>query len=362
MSRRTPLFDRHVSAGAQIVDFGGWDMPLHYGSQIDEHHRVRDSAGVFDVSHMTIVDVGGADSEPYLARLLANNVGKLARPGAGLYSCMLNESGGIIDDLIAYRRSGEDFRIVVNAATRDRDLEWMHSVAANFEVKLSERVDLAMLAVQGPDARARVAPLLPGGAEAALQVEPFFSIERDQWFIARTGYTGEDGWEIILPADDGQRLWDSVIEAGVQPCGLGARDTLRLEAGLSLYGQDMDESTSPLVSGLGWTVAWEPAQREFIGRAALESDRARDDREKFVGLVLQERGIMRHGQRVITASGEGVITSGGFSPTIQRSIALARISGDATGSCRVVIRKAEREAKIVRPPFVRNGRILVDVT
>jgi aminomethyltransferase len=363
MANKTPLFDRHVAAGAQMVDFGGWDMPLHYGSQIDEHHSVREFAGVFDVSHMTIVEVNGAQSRTYLRRLLANDVEKLTDPGTGLYSCMLNDHGGVVDDLIAYRRLDGGYRLIVNAATRTQDLAWMGSVAADFEVALDERADLIMLAVQGPDACSVVAPLLPDDlSNAALNLASFACVEIDDVFVARTGYTGEDGWEILLPVESGLRLWDDILAVGIMPCGLGARDTLRLEAGLSLYGQDMDVETSPLVSGLGWTVAWQPHDREFIGRQALEVERDRQDRNKLVGLILQDRGIMRHGQRVITPAGDGIITSGGFSPTIQRSIALARIPGEATGDCRVEIRNTERRAKIVRPPFVRNGRILVDLT
>jgi aminomethyltransferase len=363
MTNKTPLFDRHVAAGAQMVDFGGWDMPLHYGSQIDEHHRVRESAGAFDVSHMTIVEVSGAQSRTYLRRLLANDIAKLTDPGTGLYSCMLNDRGGVVDDLIAYRRVGNAYRLIVNAATRLRDLAWMKSVAADFELALQERTDLIMLAVQGPDACAAAAPWLPGAVgPAALKLASFACVERDEVFVARTGYTGEDGWEIILPVESGLRLWDDIVAAGIAPCGLGARDTLRLEAGLSLYGQDMDEETSPLVSALGWTVAWEPGERDFVGRQALENERNRLNQEKLVGLILQDRGIMRHGQRVITPAGDGIITSGSFSPTIRRSIALARLPGAVTGDCRVEIRNAERRAKIVRPPFVRNGRILVDIT
>jgi len=363
MTQRTPLFAKHVLAGAQIVDFSGWEMPLHYGSQIDEHHKVREFAGVFDVSHMTVVEVVGVQSRTYLRRLLANDIAKLTDPGTGLYSCMLNERGGVVDDLIAYRRIDDEYRLIVNAATRVQDLSWMDSVAAQFDVALQERTDLIMLAVQGPQACAAVAELLPGElSTAALKLKSFACIEHEEVFVARTGYTGEDGWEILLPVESGLLLWDEILAAGITPCGLGARDTLRLEAGLSLYGQEMDEQTSPLVSGLGWTVAWQPDERDFIGREALEHERGRPDADKLVGLILQDRGIMRHGQRVITPAGDGIITSGGFSPTIQRSIALARIPSEATDDCRVQIRTAERRARIVRPPFVRNGRVLVDLT
>lgn len=362
MPEKTPLYERHVEAGARTVDFGGWDMPLHYGSQIDEHYAVRESAGIFDVSHMTIVDVVGQDAEDYLRRLLANDVAKLDTPGAGLYGCMLNESGGVVDDLIVYRRAAGDYRVVVNAATRVQDLDWMVRVAADFTVTIKERAELIMLAIQGPKATALAAPLLPAALrQQALDQKPFSSVGGDDWFVARTGYTGEDGWEIVLDVDAGCRLWDGALAAGIRPCGLGARDTLRLEAGLALYGQDMDRKTSPLVSALGWTVAWEPVTRSFIGRAAIEQQREQGPDAKLIGLVLEDRGIMRHGQRVLTGSGAGMVTSGGFSPTMQRSIALARVPADAEGTCLVQIRNEKRNAKIVRPPFVRRGRVLVDL-
>jgi aminomethyltransferase len=360
MGNRTPLFDRHGAAAAKIVDFGGWDMPLHYGSQIDEHHAVRQSAGLFDVSHMTVVDIGGRDARAYLERLLANDVGKLATPGRGLYSCMLNATGGVVDDLIAYRTTENEYRLVVNAATRAKDLAWMAAEAARFSVDVQEKADLMMLAVQGPLACERAAPLLPESLAArALELKPFHCAGDGQIFVARTGYTGEDGWEIVLDVESGLRFWDAACASGILPCGLGARDTLRLEAGLNLYGQDMDETTSPFISGLGWTVDMQSETRDFVGRTALQAEKLGGIREKFVGLVLGDRGIMRHGQRVVTASGDGIVTSGGFSPTMQCSIALARVPADAVGQCEVEIRNGMRGARIVRPPFVRKGVIVI---
>lgn len=364
MANRTPLYDRHVAAGAKIVDFGGWEMPLHYGSQIDEHHVVRKSAGIFDVSHMTVVEVTGDDAYLYLRRLLANDIAKLTEPGRGLYSCMLNETGGVVDDLIAYRMTGGmtggDYRLVVNAATREQDLLWMRKVAESFAVALRERTDLVMLAVQGPEARRMVAPLLPTAvADPAMALGSFRCADFDGLCVARTGYTGEDGWEIILDVDSGLELWDAACAAGINSCGLGARDTLRLEAGLSLYGQDMDQTTSPLISGLDWTVAWDPADRDFVGRDMLQDEKTRGIKEKMVGLVLDDRGIMRKGQKVITDSGDGVVTSGGFSPTIQCSIALARVPVGAADACQVEIRNAVRRARIVKPPFVRKGVVTI---
>jgi len=344
-----------------MVDFGGWDMPVQYGSQIAEHHAVRRGAGVFDVSHMCVVDLRGARVRPFLQKLLANDVGKLKAPGKALYGCMLKETGGVIDDLIVYFLDESWFRAVVNAGTRDKDLAWMREHAAQFGVQLTERTDLAMLAVQGPEARGKAASLLsPAGATAALGLEPFFGREIDGWFVARTGYTGEDGFEIMLPGTEAERVWKALNAAGVASSGLGARDTLRLEAGMNLYGSDMDESTHPFESGLGWTVALEPRERVFIGREALEAIRARGPQRRLVGLLLEGRGVLRSHQKVLVAdAGEGEITSGTFSPTLERSIALARVPAAAGSSVQVDIRGKLLDARIVRPPFVRHGKALV---
>ena len=360
MALRTALYDRHHAANARMVDFGGWDMPLHYGSQIAEHHAVRDAAGLFDVSHMQVVDVSGAGSTAYLQLLLANDVGKLGETGSGLYSCMLNHNGGIVDDLIVYHRSGDDYRVVVNAATSDSDLTWMNEIAVDHDVQIEALGNQIILAAQGPQARERVAAHLSGSAGAdALTLPPFHSLDREDFFIARTGYTGEDGWELILDRDSGIALWNELINDGIAPCGLGARDTLRLEAGLNLNGQDMDPSVTPLECGLAWTVAWLPDGRDFVGRAALERQRDAGVTKKMVGLLLDDRGIMRAGQRVDTDSGAGIVTSGGFSPTLQVSVALARVPAVANGRCTVEIRNRSRGARMLRPPFVRHGEIMI---
>jgi aminomethyltransferase len=310
---------------------------------------------------MCVVDLRGARVRPFLQRLLANDVGKLEAPGKALYGCMLKETGGVIDDLIAYFLDESWFRAVVNAGTRDKDLAWMRQHAAQFGVQLTERTDLAMLAVQGPEARGKAASLLsPAGSTAALGLEPFFGREIDGWFVARTGYTGEDGFEIMLPGTEAERAWQALNSAGVASSGLGARDTLRLEAGMNLYGSDMDESTHPFESGLGWTVALEPHERAFIGREALEAVRARGPQRKLVGLLLEGRGVLRSHQKVLVAdAGEGEITSGTFSPTLERSIALARVPAAAGSSVQVDIRGKLHDARIVRPPFVRHGKALV---
>ena len=364
MTRKTILNDSHRALGARMVDFGGWDMPIHYGSQIDEHHQVRRDAGMFDVSHMTVVDLHGDQARPFLRQLLANSVDKLKQPGKALYACMLNEQGGIIDDLIVYFLREDWFRLVVNASTREKDLAWIGRHAAGFGVEVRERDDLAMIAVQGPNARERVAGLVGGedatmlgklGRFAAREVAgtPFGDL-----FVARTGYTGEDGFEVVVPETGAVALWDALLQAGVKPAGLGARDTLRLEAGLNLYGQDMDESVSPFEAALGWTVALDEG-RDFIGRPTLEQHRRDGAPRQMIGLVMDEKGVLRHGQRVLTPAGDGEILSGTFSPTIGKAIAFARVpAGEMGEGVRVDIRGREVPVRVVSFPFVREGRIL----
>jgi aminomethyltransferase len=346
-----------------MVDFGGWDMPVQYSSQIGEHHAVRRGAGVFDVSHMCVIDLRGHRVREFLEKLVANDVGKLREPGKALYSCMLTESGGVMDDLIVYYLGEQWFRLVVNAGTRDKDLAWIRQQAQPFAVEVAERTDLAMLAVQGPEARAKVANLLsPAGAEVALALGTFVGREIEGWFIARTGYTGEDGFEIMLPATAVVSVWKALNAMGVASCGLGARDTLRLEAGMNLYGNDMDETHNPLESGLAWTVAFEPGAREFIGRKALEDIRAKGNIPKFVGLLLEDRGVLRSHQKVIAPGvGEGETTSGTFSPTLERSIAFARVPAGTGDKVQVDIRGKLLSARVVKPPFVRAGKPRIDL-
>ena len=363
MGSRTPLYDNHVAAGARIVDFGGWDMPLHYGSQKEEHHAVRQHAGVFDVSHMTIVDLTGDNVRQFLQHLVANDVAKLKDYGKALYTCMLNEQGGVIDDLIIYFIADTEYRLIVNAATRDKDLAWIAKQAEPFGVHVNERTELAMLAVQGPKARELAAPLIDAEyRDAALALKPFNGLQAGDLFVARTGYTGEDGWEIVVHNDRAGALWDRLLAAGVAPCGLGARDTLRLEAAMNLYGSDMDETISPLEAGLDWTVAWEPADRDFTGRGPLETLRTDPNKRRFVGLLLEDKGVLRNHQKVIVDGiGEGEITSGGFSPTIGKSIALARVPAGDYERAQVEVRGKLLNVRIVKTPFVRNGQIRIDV-
>lgn len=361
--KTTALNDRHRAAGARMVDFGGWDMPIHYGSQIEEHHAVRQDAGMFDVSHMTVVDLTGTRVRDFLRFLLANDVAKLKTAGKALYSCMLNERGGVIDDLIVYYLDDEFFRVVVNAATRDKDLAWIEQQAGAFGVVMRERDDLAMLAVQGPNGREKMASTLDTSArEQVLALKPFTALQLDEEFVARTGYTGEDGFEVIISHDVIGQLWDALVAAGVRPCGLGARDTLRLEAGMHLYGQDMDEDTLPLACGLAWTVAFEPAERDFIGRAALESARDGGVATRLVALLLEGRGVIRAGQTVmVNGEAAGTVTSGTFSPTLKRAIGLAQVTAAVGDQCSVDIRGKAIDASVHNPPFVRHGNIKISL-
>lgn len=360
MGQRTPLYDLHLALGAKLVDFGGWDMPLHYGSQVEEHHQVRRDCGVFDVSHMTVIDVTGPQAKPWLQRLLANDVHRLHEIGQALYSAMLDPEGGIIDDMIVYL-TANGYRLVVNAATRHKDLAWMHAQAVEFDVHVHECTDLAMLAIQGPKARATLAEVLDQAKAQVVQgLKPFEARAEGNWYIARTGYTGEDGVEIILPAVEAQGLFNDLVGAGIAPIGLGARDTLRLEAGMNLYGQDMDEANSPLASNMAWSVCWEPENRDFIGRTALEAERRNGIDRKLVGLVLEERGVLRAHQVVrISQIGEGEITSGSFSPTLSKSIALARVPMATADRAEVEIRGKWYPVRVVKPTFVRHGKTLI---
>ena len=362
MGKRTPFYDLHLQAHAKIVDFADWDMPLHYGSQIQEHHSIRKQAGMFDVSHMGIVDLLGQDTQLFLRRLLANNIDRLSS-GKALYTCMLNEHGGIIDDLIVYKIADTMYRLVINAGTRAKDLAWMKSQIVSLRVEMIERTDLVMLAVQGPLAKEKLIHCLSlPGIETIQQLKPFTFIVLGDCFIARTGYTGEDGYEMIFPSSEAATYWQACLLAGIQPCGLGARDTLRLEAGLNLYGSDMDETVTPLESNLTWTVALQPTDRDFIGRVALEKQLKEGVKRRLVGLILNGPGIMRNHQKVfITHHDEGEVTSGGYSPTLEKSIAFARLPAITTSQCFVEIRNKRIPAHIVQLPFVRSGKKMVTV-
>lgn len=356
MAKRTPFYDLHLKANAKIVDFAGWDMPLHYGSQIQEHHQVRQHAGMFDVSHMGVVDLHGSDATAYLRLLLANNVDRLSA-GKALYTCMLNDQGGVIDDLIVYKIADDFYRIVINAGTREKDIAWMQAHAQSFDIQLIERTDFVMLAIQGPEIKDKITHIFSDDqVETIRHLKPFTFAMANDWFVARTGYTGEDGYEIILPEQDAEKLWQVCLSAGIAPCGLGARDTLRLEAGLNLYGSDMDESVTPLESNLAWTVILNP-DRLFIGRAALETQTQQGIKRQLVGLVLDGPGVIRNHQKVwVEGNGEGEVTSGGYSPTLEKSIALARVPAEIGETCLVEIRNKKIPAHVIKPPFVRHGK------
>lgn len=364
MTQQTPLFEQHQACGARMVDFHGWMMPLHYGSQMDEHHAVRTDAGMFDVSHMTIVDLKGARTREFLRYLLANDVAKLTVPGKALYTGMLNASAGVIDDLIVYFMTEDFFRLVVNSATREKDLAWIGEHATPFGVELTLRDDLSLIAVQGPQAQEKAQTLFDEAQRQAVAgMKPFFGVQAGELFIATTGYTGEAGYEIALPNEQAADFWQKLLAAGVKPAGLGARDTLRLEAGMNLYGQEMDEGVSPLAANMGWTVAWLPEDRNFIGREALESQREKGT-EQLVGLIMTEKGVLRNELPVRFTDGEGnllegVITSGSFSPTLGCSIALARVPAGIGEQAIVQIRNREMPVKVTKPIFVRAGKPVV---
>ena len=358
--KQTALIDSHRQAGAKLVDFAGWEMPLHYGSQLEEHHQVRRDAGMFDVSHMLAVDIGGSKARAFLRYLLANDVAKLSTPGAALYSCMLNSEGGVLDDLIVYQLDEQRFRLVVNAGTAEKDLAWLELQRPQFQVLVTPRRDLAIIAVQGPGSREKTWQALPQLHAATQTLQPFHAASIEEYFVARTGYTGEDGFEIILPAMRAQAAWHALAAQGVKPAGLGARDTLRLEAGMNLYGQDMDENVSPLECGLAWTLTlknqYAPQdERDFIGKAALLR---KPPERKRVGLLLLDRGVLRAHQQIKQG---GEITSGGFAPTLNRSVALARVpNAISTGQeVQVMVRDQALRARVVDPPFVRNGKVLI---
>ncbi len=357
--KHTPLYQAHVDAGGKMVDFGGWEMPLNYGSQIEEHHQVRTDVGMFDVSHMTVVDFKGVEAKKFLQTLIANDVDKLKTEGKALYSCMLNETGGVVDDLIVYYLNEQDYRMVINAGTTEKDIAWINAQADGFDVSVEPKFDLAMIAVQGPNAREKVFAAMPGVEEVAGELKPFNAASLGGLFIARTGYTGEDGFEIMLPEKSAEFTWKMLLEAGVKPCGLGARDTLRLEAGMSLYGSEMNDEVSPLEAALTWTIDLTNEDRNFVGRNALEALRDEGVKKTIVGLILEGRGVIRDHQKVVTSVGDGEVTSGSFSPTMGKAIALARVPMGATGSCEIEMRNKLVSAKIVKPPFVRNGKVLV---
>ena len=356
----TPFHQNHIEAGGKLVDFAGWELPVNYGSQIAEHEAVRTDAGMFDVSHMLVTDVFGEQAKAFFRKLLANDVDKLAFVGKALYSALLNDNGGVIDDLIVYRMNEAEtqYRIVSNGATREKDSAQFQKIGQAFGVNLTPRTDLAMLAVQGPKAVEKLLSVKPEWAAQVNALKPFQGHDfGDDWFVARTGYTGEDGVEVILPATEASEFFKALQAAGVQPCGLGARDTLRMEAGMNLYGNDMDDDTSPLEAGMGWTVDLKDDTRDFVGKAALVALKEKGVAVKQVGLLLDKGGVLRAGMEVVTEKGNGITTSGVFSPSLKQSIAIARVPKDFNGdSAKVLMRGKEVDVRVLKLPFVRNGQ------
>jgi len=358
--KTTPFHQAHKDAGAKLVDFAGWELPIHYGSQIAEHEAVRTDAGMFDVSHMLVTDVTGEKAKAFFRKLLANDVAKLGFVGKALYSAMLNDQGGVIDDLIVYRGNEAEtqYRIVSNGATREKDSAQFQKIGAEFGIKLTPRYDLAMLAVQGPKAIAKLLTVKPEWTDTINGLKPFQGADLgNDWFVARTGYTGEDGVEVILPGSEAEAFFKALQQAGVNPGGLGARDTLRMEAGMNLYGNDMDDNTSPLEAGMAWTVDLKDEARDFVGKAPLVALKEKGVSVKQVGLLLAKGGILREHMEVITPQGKGETTSGVFSPSLKQSIAIARVPKTFEGdTAKVVIRGKEVDVRVLKLPFVRNGQ------
>ncbi|MFC4892179.1 glycine cleavage system aminomethyltransferase GcvT [Pseudofrancisella aestuarii] len=356
---KTVLHDTHVSSGAKMVDFSGWEMPINYGSQIAEHNSVREACGIFDVSHMLALDIVGKDTSDFLRYLLANHINKV-QANEAQYGCMLNADGGIVDDLIVYKINDNFFRLVINAGNRASDFEWIKQNSSGYDVEITPKENLAIIAVQGPKASEVLSKTLDKAvSERVLSLNPFNFLFHDEWMFARTGYTGEDGFEIAVPRDEAVSFWNDLVANGANPCGLGARDTLRLEAGMHLYGSDMNTSTSPLDRGLGWSVDLKDENRDFIGKSAVLKRKAEGVDTKWVGVVLKSKGVLRAGQQIVFDNGGvGFITSGSFSPTLKYSIALAYVPKEANNP-QVVIRDKHLPVEIVKPKFVKNGKSLI---
>jgi aminomethyltransferase len=365
--RQTPLYALHRAAGARMVDFGGWDMPVNYGSQIDEHHAVRGDAGMFDVSHMRAVDLEGEGARDFLRHVLANNVDKLTAPGKALYSCLLRPDGGVLDDLIVYFLREDFFRLVVNAGTADKDIAWLRELmkARSPQLRLTPRDDLAMIAVQGPQARAKVWQALPGSEASSSGLKPFFGIEAPlpggHCFIARTGYTGEDGFEIYTTDPDPGIIWATLIEKGTPlgllPIGLGARDTLRLESKLMLYGNDISDKTTVLEADLKWIVKLQKGA--FLGRPVIEKQLAEGLKRKLVGFELAEPGVARpHYPVYVKGQKVSEVASGTFSPLLKKAIGLVYLPIEATAvgtEFEIEIRTKRTKARVIPTPFYKRA-------
>ncbi len=353
--KQTPLAGWHESHGGRMVDFAGWYMPVQYTSIMDEHRAVRSGVGLFDISHMARLLVEGSGAGAWLQSLVPNDVSRLV-DGKALYSALCREDGGILDDLVILRLAADRYLVVVNAAPHEKDVRWFEKHLPSSGVTLTEKsIDWAMIAVQGPKALSALSPWLPGLASMAFYTGREADILGAKSIVSRSGYTGEDGFELCVPAGAAPEIWERLIAGGAKPCGLGSRDTLRLEAGLLLYGQDMDETTTPLEVGLGWTVKLEKG--EFIGRAGLVKQKAEGTPRTLVAIEMAEPGIPRHGCDVVVDGRKvGVVTSGTRGPTLGRDIGLAFIESAAVQSdLKIVIHGDARRAKITKKPFYRRS-------
>lgn len=356
--KKTALYDEHIKANAKIINFFNWSMPINYGSQLKEHNYVRNDAGMFDVSHMSIVDLKGRVSYDFLRYLLANDIAKINK-NKSLYSVMLNASGGIIDDLIIYCIADNHYRMVINAACSEKDLNWINTNAKDFQVDIDPLNDYAIIAVQGPNAVDKTIKAAPK-LKAAKNLTKFSNIIIDDIFIARIGYTGEDGFEIMLKNNPALSLWKQLLKVGIKPCGLGARDTLRLEAGFNLYGNEMNEQTTPLETNLIWSVDFKDNNRKFIGKESLKKQLKLGVKNQLKGMILTTKGVLRNNQEVFTNKGIGKVTSGSFSPTLNKAIAFVSVPTAADSAVEVKLRAEKVKAKLIKMPFYKNGKILTN--
>ena len=353
---KTPLNNAHIELGAKMVNFSHWEMPISYTSLIEEHHAVRNTAGVFDVSHMSVFDFNGGDQVAFFEKIFANDIKKISNEDKAIYGALLNEEGGILDDLIIYH-ANEKFRLVSNCSTREQNRQWYEKHAVEFGVEVVERSDMGILAIQGPDALSKILSI-DGINPQVNNLQSFGCMFDGDKLYARTGYTGEDGLEIIVPSEDINQFWDQALKLGCTPIGLGARDTLRLEAGLNLYGNDMTIENHPYESNLGWTIDMTDKNRQFIGKQALLSiDQSKS--QKIVGIILRDKGVLRSGYEVIHDEGKGVVLSGSYSPTLQSSIGLARVDQGYKKDGKVMIRNKMLNIDFVSPRFIERGKISI---
>ena len=351
---KTPLNKSHIELGAKMVNFSNWEMPISYSSLIEEHNAVRNTVGIFDVSHMSVFDFDGDNQVAFFEKIFANDIKKIYKDNKAIYGALLNEEGGILDDLIIYHANSK-FRLVSNCSTREQNRQWFEKHAVEFGVKVIERSDMGILAIQGPDALNKILEIKEIDNQANT-LQSFGCMFEGDKLYARTGYTGEDGLELIVPTKDINHLWDQALELGCTPIGLGARDTLRLEAGLNLYGNDMTINNHPYESNMGWTIDMSDENREFIGKDALLSiDQSKS--QKIVGIILQDKGVLRSGYEITHEQGKGVVLSGSYSPTLQSSIGLARVDQGYKENGKVMIRNKLLNIDFVSPRFLGQGKI-----